>query len=105
MVTGLGSPKANLLVSDLAAYPKPTQLAVTSELPSSVTAGNPFALTVAAEDGSGNVESSFNGLLTVALEAGPHGGLLSGNMTVEAVHGVATFYNQGFEGGYTSNRC
>jgi hypothetical protein len=104
MVTGLGSPNADLLVSDLAAYQlpaqlagtsyqTPTQLAVISQLPSSVTAGNPFALTVAAEDGSGNVESSFNGLLTVALEAGPHGGLLSGDTTMEAVNGVATFSN------------
>ncbi len=104
MVTGLGSPNADLLVSDLAAYQMPpnsagttyqtpTKLAVTSQLPSNVTAGNPFDLTVAAEDGSGNVESSFNGLLSVALEAGPHGGLMSGNMTVEAVDGVATFSN------------
>ncbi len=104
MVTGLGSPKANLLVSDLAAYqlptqvagtsyPTPTQLAVTSQLPSSLIAGNPFALTVAALDGSGMVDSSFNGLLSVAVEAGPQGGLLSGTLTVEAVHGLATFSN------------
>ena len=104
MVTGLGSPNADLLVSDLAAYQlptqlagtsyqTPTQLAVTSPLPSGVTAGTPFTLTVAAEDGSGNLESSFNGLLTVALEAGPHGGLLSGDTTMEAVNGVATFSN------------
>ncbi len=104
MVTGLGSPQANILVYDLASYPAPTQpagtsnpvptqLAVTTQLPSSITAGNPFALTVDALDGTGAVDSSFNGPLSVAVVAGPQGGLLGGTVTVQAVHGVATFSN------------
>ncbi len=104
MVTGLGSPEANPLVYDLAPYPAPTQpagssdptatqLGVSSQPPSSITAGNPFALTVDALDGSGVVDSSFNGPLSVVVEAGPQGGLLGGTLTVQAVHGVATFSN------------
>jgi hypothetical protein len=104
MVTGLGSPEANPLVFDLAPYPAPTppagssdptatQLGVSSQLPTSITAGNPFALTVDALDGSGVVDSSFNGPVSVVVEAGPQGGLLGGTLTVQAVHGVATFSN------------
>ena len=64
---------------------------VTSQPPSSITAGTPFNLTVTAEDGSGNLESSFNGSFTVTLVAGPSGGTLYGTLTVTASQGVATF--------------
>ena len=61
--------------------------------PSSVTAGSPFSLTVAAEDSSGRVVSSFDGSLTLTLVAEPQEGLLNGDMNLEAVHGIATFSN------------
>ncbi len=104
IISGLGSPNAELLVGDLAAYQvsqhpgtisgqPQTKLIISSLPPSSVTAGAPFKLTVIAEDASGNVVSSFNGSLRVALHSTSSGGQLGGNVTVEAVNGVATFSN------------
>ena len=104
MISGLGSPNAELLVCDLAAYQvsqhpgtisgqPQTKLIISSQLPSSIAAGTPFKLTVIAEDASGNVVSSFNGSLRVALQSTSSGGQLGGDVTVEAVNGVATFSN------------
>ena len=53
-------------------------LAVTTEPPSSVTAGNAFGLTVAAEDNYGNVDTSFDGTGTIALASDPGDGTLNG---------------------------
>ena len=61
-----------------------TQLKVTSEPPSTVVASAQFGLTVSAEDGLGNVDPSFDGVVTLATP----GGML----TATAVNGVATFF-------------
>jgi hypothetical protein len=67
------------------------QLAVTQQPPSSLTAGTSFGLTVEAEDSSGNLETSFDGTVTVALANDPGGGTLGGTLSVTASGGVATF--------------
>ncbi len=67
-----------------------SQLVVTQQPPASLTAGTPFGLTVEAEDSSGNLTSSFNGTVTVAL-ANPFGWPLGGTLTATAFDGVATF--------------
>ncbi len=65
---------------------------VTAEPPSSVTAGAGFGLTVTAEDSDGNVDSSFNGTVSVALYNNPGGALGDGDtLTVTAQSGVAVF--------------
>ena len=64
---------------------------MTQQPPASVTAGSPFGLTVQAEDSSGNLDSSFNGTVTVALASNPGGATLGGTLTVTASGGVATF--------------
>jgi len=64
------------------------QLAVVGQ-PSSVTAGSPFSLTVNVEDAGGNVDASYTGPVTVSLVG--TSGVLGGNLTVDAVDGVATF--------------
>jgi hypothetical protein len=66
-------------------------LAVTAQPPASVTAGLTFGLTVTAEDKSGNVLSSFNGTVTVALASNPGGATLGGTLTATAQNGVASF--------------
>ncbi len=66
-------------------------LAVTAQPPASVTAGAGFGLTVTAEDKSGNVLTSFNGTVTVALAVNPGGSTLGGTLTATAQSGVATF--------------
>ncbi len=87
--TGLGSPVANLLVPALAAYK--SQLVVTAQPPPTVTAGQGFGLTIKVEDGFGDVVTSYNGSVTIALANNPGGGTLGGTLTVAAVNGVATF--------------
>jgi streptogramin lyase len=68
-----------------------SQLVVAQQPPTSVTAGSPFGLTVDVDDSSGNLESSFNGTVTVALATNPSGATLGGTLTVTANQGVATF--------------
>jgi streptogramin lyase len=68
-----------------------SQLVVTQQPPSSLTAGSPFGLTVTAEDSSGNVITSFNGTVTVGLANNPGVATLGGTLTAMASNGVATF--------------
>ncbi len=89
LVTGLGSPIANLLVPALAAYESDS--VVTTQPPSSITAGQDFGLTVTVEDGFGDVVTSYNGPVTISLGNNPGGGSLGGTLSVNAVNGVATF--------------
>ena len=70
-----------------------SQLAVTQQPPASVTAGSPFGLTVEDLDSSGNLVSSFDGTVTVALAKNPGRATLGGTVTVTASGGVATFSN------------
>ena len=67
------------------------QLVVTQQPAASLAAGTPFGLTVEAEDSSGNLESSFDGTVTIALASAPAGATLGGTLTVTASDGVATF--------------
>ena len=89
-VTGLGSPKANLLVPDLAAYGLATNLAVTTQPPATVISGDGFGLTVTVEDSFGQVDSNFNGTVTLSLSSNP-GGVTFNPVSVAAVDGVAVF--------------
>ncbi len=66
------------------------QLVVTQAPPAILTAGNGFGLTVDAEDSSGNLVSSFNGTVTVALASNTWAAL-GGTLSVQASGGVATF--------------
>jgi uncharacterized delta-60 repeat protein len=66
---------------------------VTQQPPASVAAGSAFGLTVEAEDSSGNLLSSFNGTMTVALANNQSGATLGGTLTATASNGVATFSN------------
>jgi hypothetical protein len=49
------------------------------------------AVAVAAVDSDGNTVSDFTGTITMALGSNPGGGTLSGDRTVSAASGVATF--------------
>ena len=70
-----------------------SRLAVTAQPPENVTAGAGFPITVTAEDSYGNVDTSFNGPITIALASNPGGATLGGTLTATAVNGVATFSN------------
>jgi hypothetical protein len=69
----------------------PAQLVINAGPPSSVTAGATFGLTLSVEDAYGNLETGFNGNVTVGLAGGPAGAVLGGQTTEPASGGVATF--------------
>jgi hypothetical protein len=60
----------------------------TQQPPASVTAGSGPDLTVQAQRSSGNLVSSFNSTMTVALANIPGGATLGGTLTVTASGGV-----------------
>ena len=68
-----------------------TELVVTSEPPDSVQAGTTFSITVSAEDGEGNVDTTYNSAITLTL-GNANGATLSGVLVVGANDGVATFH-------------
>ena len=82
-----GSPEYASLASPTAPA---THLVVTTQPPASVTANAPFGLTVTAENGSGNTDPTYTGLVTLALSGGA-GGQLGGTGTGTAANGVAAF--------------
>src|SRR5512143_2672786 len=89
VATGLtGATSASFTVTTGAA----TQLAITTQ-PTNMTAGVAIApaVTVEARDAGGNLTSTFSGNVTIALQANPGSGVLSGTLTQAAVAGVATF--------------
>lgn len=90
-VTGLGTPKADLVVPDLIAWQVPNKLVVTTQPPSSSTAGTGFTLKATVEDKFGNILTSYSGTATIAIGNNAGGGTLSGTTTVNIVNGVATF--------------
>ncbi len=68
------------------------QLVVTTQPPSPVAVGSGFGFLVAAENASGDVDTSFNGPVTVVLlNYGSNSASLGGSLTATAVNGVATF--------------
>jgi len=69
------------------------QLVFATQPKGHVLADDPFSVVVKAEDGGGNVDSSFEGNVTLSDTYSYDGGTLSGILTVDAVNGVATFSN------------
>jgi sugar lactone lactonase YvrE len=66
-----------------------TQLVLSQ--PADVRAGVPFAVTVTARDGSGNLATGFNGSVSVNLGPNATGAGLDGITMVSAVNGIARF--------------
>ncbi len=66
----------------------PSQLLITTEPSSSITAGSGFGVTVAVEDPYGNAEPGYSGDVSLALAGGAG---LGGTLTISADDGVASF--------------
>ena len=102
---GAGFPRIVGKAVDIGAYefPATAYVVVTTQPPATVTAGSGFGLTVVVEDSLGNVDTSFNGTVTVGLASNPIGGTLGGTLSVTAQSGVATFSGLTLNepGGYT----
>ncbi len=73
------------------ASPPATQLVVAAPPPASIAANAAFGLTIAVVDASGNLVTSYNGSVTVALVGKTGAVKLRGTLTATAVNGVATF--------------
>jgi hypothetical protein len=82
-----GSTTSALTVTPAAA----TQLVITQEPPSSVALNAGFGLIVVIEDAYGNVVTSANNTVNLALANNPTGAKLGGTLSVKAKNGVATF--------------
>jgi hypothetical protein len=89
--TGLGTPRANWLVSDLASYDTAGMVVVTSQPPATVTAGSEFGLTVMVENPNGSLETTYTGNVTVSLANNPGDDVLGGTITVAVQGGIANF--------------
>ena len=66
-------------------------LAVTTQPPSDVTAGESFGLSVSAVNPLGSVDTLYNGSETLSLADNPGGATLGGTLTETAVNGIAIF--------------
>ena len=80
-------PTNSIVVSSGAA----THLVIAAAPPGTVTAGDGFGMVVEAIDLYGNIDRSYNGMVTLTLASNPNGETLSGNAQVAASAGVATF--------------
>jgi hypothetical protein len=94
-VTGRGSPIVNLLIPGLISFgdvaPQLGRLVITVQPSASVNAGSALSLTVAVEDGAGNVLTNYNASVAVSLDNNPGAATLSGRLTAPVSNGIATF--------------
>jgi hypothetical protein len=90
-VAGLGTPVANLLAPGLAFYGMSDHLAITAQPGSSITAGQPFGLTVEVERPDGSLDAAATGTLTISIANQPGGASLGGTLSASIDHGIATF--------------
>jgi hypothetical protein len=78
-------------ITEATLSPTETDMVVTQQPPTTLAAGSAFSVTVQAEDASGNLLTSYNGMVTLALANNPAGDTLGGTTTVQASGGVAAF--------------
>ena len=87
-----GSPgTASLGPIDGLLSPSQRQMLISTQPPSSVTANSPFGMVIQVLDASGNLDTTFNGSVTISLVTNPHADKLKGTLKVKAFNGFATF--------------
>ena len=89
LVTGRGTPIANLLVPALASYHLASTITVANPPPTSVVAGQPFGFSVNVDDAQGNPVDS--GTVTISLTVDPGGAPILGTLMEPITDGTATF--------------
>ena len=88
LVTGLGSPKANLLIPHLAAFGPASEARIDTEPPPSLVAGASFGIIVAATNSFGITDLGYNGTATLTLASGPRGASFTA-VTTPVTNGLA----------------
>jgi hypothetical protein len=68
-----------------------THFVITTQPPANTTAGNKFDVVAMAEDNFANVDLTFTNSVSIAVTPSSYTGVLSGNVNVPAVKGVAKF--------------
>ncbi len=86
---------SNIASGTTSAPPPPpaTQLAFTGQPPASIVLNNTFSVEVTARDAQGATATTYSGTITLTLQGPVVAGGLSGNASVSAVNGIATFSN------------
>jgi|GEM_PF-1596631 len=77
-------------------------LAFTTYITAALVAGQPLSLTVAALDQSGQIDSAYNGAISLSVVAANNSPTLAGTTTVNAIAGVASFANVSLSGAGSS---
>ena len=90
LVTGLGSPQANLLIPQLAADGLASRAAIVIQPPTSMPAGASFGIVAAAADSVGDADPSFDGTATLTLVSGPAGAKFT-PVTAPVTNGTVVF--------------
>lgn len=95
LVTGLGSPVVNVLVAGMSGSTTATSHLAFNQFPTTGTVGKALSpsVTVAIENQSGQVITTDNSTVTIAVASGPGGFASSSTISVQAVNGIATFSN------------
>jgi subtilase family serine protease len=95
LVTGLGSPVVNQVVSGLVGSTQSsTAQLVFQQVPTSATAGAALGtIKVAVENSSGQLLTSDNSTVTIAVNSGPANFAAGSTVTAQVVNGIATFSN------------
>jgi parallel beta-helix repeat protein len=105
LVTGLGSPRANLLLPDLAAFGLASKASIVTQPPPSAAAGASFGIIADATSSFGGFDVTYSGTATLSLATGPSGATFT-PVTVPVTDGVAIFQNLSLPkkgSGYTFN--
>lgn len=71
------------------------RLVVTASPANPTTAGTPLAITVAAQDGAGHTDTTFTGVIALAIQTNPTSATLAGTTSKAAASGTASFGGAG----------
>lgn len=95
LVTGLGSPIVDALVTGLTSTTTSTSKLVIQSTPTAGTAGRALAtaFTVAIQNQSGQVVTTDNSIVTLTIASGPGNFTTTSTVSVRAVNGIAKFTN------------
>ncbi len=90
LVTGLGTPKANLLIPDLAAYGLASKALILTQPPPSVAAGGQFGIIAQDATSYGALDPTYSGTATISMLSGPAGASFT-PVSVPVTDGRAVF--------------